>query len=93
MFTPFHKFDMPFCCHGKPSLKIYISAFGLDVFFFFFYLTGLEPVAPRARFKCVWVLKDFCAAKPCDRIVSFQVLEPSLEPKESPKEKQKTDKS
>lgn len=28
----FHKFDMPFCCHGKPSLKIYISAFGLDVF-------------------------------------------------------------
>lgn len=29
---PFHKFDMPFCCHGKPSLKIYISAFGLDGF-------------------------------------------------------------
>lgn len=29
---PFHKFDMPFCCHGKPSLKIYIFAFGLDGF-------------------------------------------------------------
>lgn len=29
---PFHKFDMPFCCHGKPSLEIYIFAFGLDVF-------------------------------------------------------------
>lgn len=28
----FHKFDMPFCCQGKPSLKIYISAFGLDGF-------------------------------------------------------------
>lgn len=59
----FHKFDMPFCCHGKPSLKIYISAFGLDDFFFF-YLCGLKPVAPRARFKCVWVFKDFSAEKP-----------------------------
>lgn len=53
---------MPFCCHGKPSLKIYISAFGLDAFFF--YLCGLKPVAPRARFKCVWVFKDFSAEKP-----------------------------
>lgn len=63
---PFHKFDMPFCCHGKPSLKIYISAFGLDEFFFFFFLNlcGLKPVAPRARFKCVWVFKDFSAEKP-----------------------------
>lgn len=30
----------------------------------FFYLCGLEPVAPRARFKCVWVFKDFSAEKP-----------------------------
>ena len=30
----------------------------------FFYLSGLEPVAPRARFKCVWVFKDFSAEKP-----------------------------
>ena len=30
----------------------------------FFYLRGLEPVAPRARFKCVWVFKDFSAEKP-----------------------------
>lgn len=51
---------MPFCCYGKPFLKIYIS-FGLDDFF---YLCGLEPVAPRARFKCVWVFKDFSAEKP-----------------------------
>lgn len=29
-----------------------------------FYLCGLEPVAPRARFKCVWVFKDFSAEKP-----------------------------
>ena len=29
----------------------------------FFYLSGLEPVAPRARFKCVWVFKDFSAEK------------------------------
>lgn len=29
-----------------------------------FYLSGLEPVAPRARFKCVWVFKDFSAEKP-----------------------------
>ena len=28
----FHKSDMPFCYHGKPFLKIYIAAFGLDVF-------------------------------------------------------------
>lgn len=31
---------------------------------FFFYLCGLKPVAPRARFKCVWVFKDFSAEKP-----------------------------
>lgn len=58
---PFHKFDMPFCCYGKPFLKMYIFAFWPGCFF---YLSGLEPVAPRARFKCVWVFKDFSAEKP-----------------------------
>lgn len=46
----------------SPSLKCIFLLSGLDVFFF--YLSGLEPVAPRARFKCVWVFKDFSAEKP-----------------------------
>lgn len=44
----------------SPSLK-YIF---LLLAWMFFYLGGLEPVAPRARFKCVWVFKDFSAEKP-----------------------------
>lgn len=44
----------------SPSLKyIFLLAWMI-----FFYLSGLEPVAPRARFKCVWVFKDFSAEKP-----------------------------
>lgn len=47
----------------SPPLK-YIFLLLAWMVFSFFYLCGLEPVAPRARFKCVWVFKDFSAEKP-----------------------------
>lgn len=48
----------------SPSLKYIFLLLAWMIFFFFFYLCGLKPVAPRARFKCVWVFKDFSAEKP-----------------------------
>ena len=63
----FQKFDMHLCCHGKPPSKYIYFSFGLIflllLLFFWFYLSGVESVAPRARFKCVWVFKDFSAEK------------------------------
>lgn len=48
----------------SPSLKyIFLLLAWMPLFFIFFYLCGLEPVAPRARFKCVWVFKDFSGEK------------------------------
>lgn len=59
---PSHKFDMPFVAMVSPPLKYIYFCFWPGCVFFF-YLGGLEPVAPRASFKCVWVFKDFSAEK------------------------------
>lgn len=58
------KSDAHACCHGK-ALNIYLYIIW-DFFCFWprlLYLTGVEPVALRARFRCVWVFKGFTAEK------------------------------